>query len=136
MWAVIITNQGYPVQLTLVDSKDQLEDTVKTAVSEWNVTEELQTQVISKPVFGGAPSPAITKSVTLRVDRKKRPNYTLSIIANLKTARRPRAQKRWQFCPECGCSWLSHLEGQASLDVEDWDPRPCTECGCDKAVKL
>lgn len=135
MWAVIVTNQGCPIQVTLVNSETDLEDVVRTARTAWNLTEEVKVHVLAKPA-SGAPSTAVTKPVSLIVDSKKSPKYSLAIIANLKTAKSSKGHKRWQFCPECGCSWLHHLEGQASLDVEDWDPRPCTECGCEKAVSL
>ena len=132
MWAVIVTNQGYPVQVTLVNSQDELEETVKGARLSWGLTEEVQTQVLARSTVGTAS--ANTKPVAMFVDSKKAPKYALSIIPNLRTAKPAKGYKRWQFCPECGCSWLHHLEGQANLDVEDWDPRPCSECGCEKAV--
>lgn len=129
MWAVIVTNQGYPVQVTLVNDQDALDEAVRSARLDWNLTEEIQTHVLTRP----APV-ASTKSVTMHVDSKKAPKYSLAVIDRLKTAKSSQEPKRWQFCPECGCSWLHHLEGQASLSVEDWDPRPCSECGCEKAV--
>lgn len=129
MWAVIVTNQGYPVQVTLVDSQDELDEAVRTARSEWHLTEETQAYVLTKLTS------TTPKSVSMHVDNKKSPKYSLAVVDRLKSSKSSKEPKRWQFCPECGCSWLHHLEGQAALDVEDWDPVKCSECGCEKALR-
>jgi hypothetical protein len=133
VWAVIVTNQGYPVQVTLVASQDELEVTIQRARGEWGLGHERQVHVMENPTLSGSGNVQL-KAVTLFADSAESPKYFLSVIPRVKTAKNQGAARAWQFCPDCGCSWLHHLEGQASLEVEDWDPRPCTECGCEKAV--
>lgn len=139
MWAIIVTNQGVPVQVTLCSSQDELDLEVQKATIAWNVREAQHFNVLKDPPQ--AASHLFTAGVPMRrvlgyVDNLDRPKYFLSVVPKLKVAKTKSTSKSWQFCPDCGCSWLSHLSGPASLEPVDWDPCPCTECGCEKAVNL
>ena len=135
MWAVIVTNQGYPVQLALVNSQDDLDAAVQRSRFEWRLDHALQVHVMERPA-SSLTGDVQVKAVTLYVDSVEAPKYSLAVVPRVKVAKSRSTAKLWQFCPECGCSWLHHLDGPASLGVEDWDPCPCSECGCEKAMNL
>lgn len=136
MWAVIVTNQGTPVQVTLVSHQDDLDAVVRAARKEWRLDHEKRVNVMERGLDASNASAGSVpvRLVTLYVDSVENAKYFLTVVPRIKTAKSKDAPKLWQFCPDCGCSWLHHLEGQASLEVEDWDPCPCSECGCKKAV--
>lgn len=133
MWAIIVTNQGTPVQLTLVASRDDLEAQVLAAKERWALLYDKTVNVLNGPRHDvGTP----LKSVSLVVDDLKNPAYTLTVVPRVTVAQNLKTPKPWQFCPECGCSWLNHLVGQADLAIEDWEPCACTDCDCKKALNL
>jgi hypothetical protein len=133
VWAVVVINQGYPVQLTLVSSQDDLDEAVKRARLDWRLDHLISAQVMEKPVSSFTENVQV-RSITLYVDSPEDPKYFLAVVPRVKIAKSQSTAKQWQFCPECGCSWLHHLAGPASLSPEEWDSCPCSECGCEKAM--
>lgn len=141
MWAVVVTNQGTPVELVLVNSQDELDAAVTQIRREWQLTAERNLQVLEHPSVSfvntaAIPASVAIKKVTVFTDSRDTPRYFLTVVSGVKSPAQSKVAKYWQYCPDCGCSWLSHLHGPASLGVEDWDSCACTECGCEKALNL
>ena len=135
----IVTNQGVPVHSVVIPSKTFQEKIIETLRIQWGLTDQIRIPVLITPITHGAYSTTAedvkVKVVVAWTDGKKTQKYLLTVVsAEIPNTVNVEQPKEWKFCPLCGDSWLSHLEGQASLEVEDWTPQPCSECGCRKAV--
>lgn len=131
MWAIIVTNQSTPVQLTLVATREDLEAQVQAAKERWSLVHPKTVNILQGPRHTSGPS---LKTVAITVDDLKKPAYTLTVVPRVTVASSLKVPRLWRYCPECGDSWLSHLSGQADLPIEDWEPCPCELCGCRKAL--
>ena len=141
MWAVIVTNQGVPLEIVLVQKKEDLVSVENRVRSEWGCTYRAEFNVLARPLFhqtsngmSASASTPVTK-ISGWADSEKNPRYITS--SHRVDASNPKlvGATTWKFCPECGCPWIHHLSGQSNLEPEDWEPCPCTECGCEKAIK-
>ena len=135
----IVTNQGVPVHSVVIPSKGVQKRIVLELRAQWGLSEEVQFRVLTAPIaykaWTSAPEGVLLKEVVAWASSKKDPKYLLTVVsAEIPDTINIEQPKEWKFCPDCGCSWLTHLAGQASLEVEDWTPQPCSECGCRKAV--
>jgi len=135
MWAVIVTNQGVPVQVVLVNNRDDLDPIVTRTRSDWGLDQVQQVSVADRPIIRTAASVSV-KQVTCYVDSLKTAKYFCSVISRVKMIDWVDASRDWQFCPKCSDPWLHHLSGPASLSPEDWDGCPCSDCGCKRAMEL
>ena len=135
MWLITVTNQGYPVQAVLEREFESAQRTLRRLCAEWGAKNRIKLQVMESlpyvPISMSFASSAKINEVEAWVDRVSAPRYMVSV----QTVTNAGDGKNWQFCPDCGCSWLNHLVAQSDLEPDDWTPCSCTECGCKKAIK-
>jgi hypothetical protein len=135
----IVTNQGVPVHTVVVPGKKFQDKIVNELRQQWGLHERLEIPVLATPILYKARTlhseSVNVKNVAAFTDNKKHPRYYLIVTsAEFPDTSGINPSTEWKFCPDCGDPWLSHLEGQASLEPDEWDPCPCSECGCMKAV--
>jgi len=136
MWLVVVTNQGVPVQATLVANQDDVDSTMDKARQEWGLEHSCIVNVPTSPILAARNQASVSLTqMTAHTDAKKDPKY-LGSVSRVSPVEAAGQERHWNFCPDCGCSWLAHVNGQANLTPEDWEPQPCTECGCKKALAL
>ena len=136
----IVTNQGVPIHSVLVPSKRVEQAIVDKLRYCWRLDAQKEFQVLARPIVSlsaySSDTSVEVKRVLSYVDDVKNTKYMLTLVS-VEVPEELSIQvpaSDWKFCPDCGCSWLSHLEGQASLEPSDWCPRACSECGCKKAI--
>lgn len=139
MWALIVANQDTPVHVAIARSQVELDSELARIKREWQLLHAQDVHLLEAPPAlpgQGQDFPAILplKRVVTWVDSTQRPRYRLTIV-RVKTAKKLKSNEApYKFCPQCGCSWLQHLEGSAQLEPQDWEPCACADCGCLEAL--